>query len=79
MSTMRFDHLEKSSLSLGSILVTHFFAFDDLILSVIFLTADRDNIYLCGNSLGLQPKRAREYIMKHLDEWSGNNLPAFLL
>lgn len=27
-------------------------------------------IYLCGNSLGLQPKRAREYIEGELDDWA---------
>jgi kynureninase len=26
-------------------------------------------IYLCGNSLGLQPKKAREYINAELDDW----------
>jgi len=26
--------------------------------------------YLCGNSLGLQPKRAREFIQKYLDTWA---------
>ncbi len=29
----------------------------------------KDVIYLCGNSLGLQPKRTREYILKQLDNW----------
>ncbi len=27
-------------------------------------------IYLCGNSLGLQPKKAREYINEELDDWA---------
>ncbi|MFC6634889.1 kynureninase [Microbulbifer taiwanensis] len=27
-------------------------------------------IYLCGNSLGLQPKRARDYITQELDKWA---------
>jgi kynureninase len=27
-------------------------------------------IYLCGNSLGLQPKRAREFIQKYLGTWA---------
>jgi kynureninase len=26
--------------------------------------------YLCGNSLGLQPVRTREYILKYLDTWA---------
>lgn len=29
-----------------------------------------DAIYFCGNSLGLQPKKTREYILKQLDNWS---------
>ena len=27
-------------------------------------------IYLCGNSLGLQPKKARDYIQEELDNWA---------
>ena len=27
-------------------------------------------IYLCGNSLGLQPKKAREYVTEELDNWA---------
>jgi kynureninase len=27
-------------------------------------------IYLCGNSLGLQPKRVREYVNAELDDWA---------
>lgn len=27
-------------------------------------------IYLCGNSLGLQPKTAREYVLQELDDWA---------
>lgn len=29
-----------------------------------------DAIYLCGNSLGLQPKRARSYVDQELDDWA---------
>lgn len=29
-----------------------------------------DCIYLCGNSLGLQPKKAREYVVQELDDWA---------
>lgn len=29
-----------------------------------------DSIYLCGNSLGLQPKKAREYVLEELDDWA---------
>ena len=27
-------------------------------------------IYLCGNSLGLQPKRAKQYVMEEMDRWA---------
>ncbi|KAK4535940.1 hypothetical protein CDCA_CDCA06G1965 [Cyanidium caldarium] len=27
-------------------------------------------VYLCGNSLGLQPRRARERVLQHLEQWS---------
>src|SRR3954465_10647148 len=27
-------------------------------------------IYLCGNSLGLQPRKAREYIAEELEDWA---------
>lgn len=30
----------------------------------------KDAIYFCGNSLGLQPKRTKEYILKQLDNWA---------
>ena len=29
-----------------------------------------DSIYLCGNSLGLQPKKAKEYVNETLDDWA---------
>jgi len=29
-----------------------------------------DYIYLCGNSLGLQPKKAKEYVNQELDDWA---------
>ncbi len=29
----------------------------------------RDSVYLCGNSLGLQPKTARQYVEEELDAW----------
>ncbi len=28
------------------------------------------HIYLCGNSLGLQPKRTRDYVTQELDDWA---------
>ncbi len=30
----------------------------------------KDAIYFCGNSLGLQPKLAREYVNRELDQWA---------
>ncbi|KAF2473441.1 kynureninase [Lindgomyces ingoldianus] len=29
-----------------------------------------ESVYLCGNSLGLQPRRTRQYIDKYLDTWA---------
>lgn len=31
---------------------------------------DREVIYFTGNSLGLQPRRANEYVMREMDEWA---------
>ena len=31
---------------------------------------DQDCIYLCGHSLGLQPKKTGEYIRQGLDDWA---------
>ena len=31
---------------------------------------DAECIYLCGNSLGLQPRNARDHIQKELDKWA---------
>lgn len=31
---------------------------------------DKKVIYLCGNSLGLQPRQCREEVLKQLDKWS---------
>ena len=42
-----------------------------------------DEIYLCGNSLGLQPKKTAEYLNYELSQWQkrffGSNLSALLL
>ncbi|KAF2191449.1 kynureninase [Zopfia rhizophila CBS 207.26] len=32
------------------------------------------SVYLCGNSLGLQPRRTREYIQKYLDTWASKGV-----
>ena len=34
------------------------------------------SVYLCGHSLGLQPKRAREYIEQELHDWAGLGVEA---
>jgi kynureninase len=31
--------------------------------------ADRDAVYLCGNSLGLQPKSTKKYVEQELEVW----------
>jgi len=33
------------------------------------LVDDRESVYLTGNSLGLQPKKAREYVLQELYDW----------
>jgi kynureninase len=33
-----------------------------------------ESIYLCGNSLGLQPRRTREYITRYLDTWASKGV-----
>ncbi|MCW9018399.1 MAG: kynureninase, partial [Kangiellaceae bacterium] len=30
---------------------------------------DNDEIYLCGNSLGLQPKKTEDYLQYELTQW----------
>jgi kynureninase len=30
----------------------------------------KNTIYFCGNSLGLQPKNSRKYILEELDDWN---------
>src|SRR6187551_919504 len=30
----------------------------------------KDSIYLCGNSLGLQPKKVKEYVNETLEDWA---------
>lgn len=34
----------------------------------------KDVIYLCGNSLGLQPKNVKEFIQKELDKWANHGV-----
>lgn len=41
--------------------------------SRFFIPKDKDGnevIYLCGNSLGLQPKTVRQYVEQELDDWA---------
>jgi kynureninase len=35
---------------------------------------DEESIYLCGNSLGLQPRRTREYVGRYLDTWASKGV-----
>ena len=30
----------------------------------------RSNVYMCGNSLGLQPKLAAQYVQEELEDWA---------
>ena len=34
------------------------------------LVNGKESIYLCGNSLGLQPKKVKEYVNAELDDWA---------
>ncbi|MEP6792941.1 MAG: kynureninase [Saprospiraceae bacterium] len=34
------------------------------------LVNGKESIYLCGNSLGLQPKKVKEYVNEELDDWA---------
>jgi len=36
----------------------------------VSLSSESDCVYLCGNSLGLQPKRASFYVERELDKWA---------
>ncbi|KAF1921117.1 kynureninase 1 [Ampelomyces quisqualis] len=33
-----------------------------------------ESIYLCGNSLGLQPRRTKEYVNRYLDTWASKGV-----
>jgi kynureninase len=33
-----------------------------------------ESIYLCGNSLGLQPRRTRDYVQRFLDTWASKGV-----
>lgn len=33
-----------------------------------------ESIYFCGNSLGLQPQRTREYVNRYLDTWASKGV-----
>src|SRR2546429_8977960 len=35
-----------------------------------FLFPDSGPLYFAGHSLGLQPRRAREYVLQELDDWA---------
>jgi kynureninase len=38
--------------------------------SIPKMESGKNEIYLCGNSLGLQPKLAAEYVKRELDQWA---------
>jgi kynureninase len=35
---------------------------------------DEESIYFCGNSLGLQPRRTKEYVNHYLDTWASKGV-----
>jgi kynureninase len=35
---------------------------------------DKESIYFCGNSLGLQPRRTKEYVNRYLDTWASKGV-----
>lgn len=35
---------------------------------------NEESIYFCGNSLGLQPRRTKEYISRYLDTWASKGV-----
>ncbi|KAF2633833.1 kynureninase [Macroventuria anomochaeta] len=35
---------------------------------------DEESVYLCGNSLGLQPRRTRDYVNRYLDTWASKGV-----
>ena len=35
---------------------------------------DKESIYFCGNSLGLQPRRTRDYVNRYLDTWASKGV-----
>jgi kynureninase len=35
---------------------------------------NEESIYLCGNSLGLQPRRTKEYVNRYLDTWASKGV-----
>lgn len=45
---------------------------DDVEASKEHLT--EESIYFCGNSLGLQPRRTKEYINRYLDTWASKGV-----
>ncbi|KAJ4382410.1 Kynureninase (L-kynurenine hydrolase) [Didymella sp. IMI 355093] len=36
--------------------------------------ANEESIYFCGNSLGLQPRRTRDYVNRYLDTWASKGV-----
>ena len=39
--------------------------------------SNQDKVYLCGNSLGLQPKKAKQHILNELDRWQNLGIDGY--
>jgi kynureninase len=37
-------------------------------------STDESSIYFCGNSLGLQPRKTKEYVTRYLDTWASKGV-----
>jgi kynureninase len=38
------------------------------------IEAQEESIYFCGNSLGLQPRKTKEYVNRYLDTWASKGV-----
>ena len=45
------------------------YLFKIIVDTALIKNPDDDCIYLCGNSLGLQPKSARDYVNRQFEKW----------
>lgn len=44
------------------------------LFSVSDVDPSSDGVYLCGNSLGLQPKGARDKVLEAMDSWANRSV-----